>query len=503
MPPWVLLVEIALLTVIVCGLHALKPRLGLAPLYLAVGLIETFLFVAGKYDGDGNRIAAQLFFGEVAGVSFALFLPALLTTMVLVYVLEGTREARRFLLGLGILYVLHGGVDLILEMHANHPPPGLKNLGDSVLVEHKLSRRLASMGAMATDFVVIVVVYQFLINRLKRLPLAIPLFAALVAAMVNDSVVYTLLRGRLLDVNELWMLQKIQAGVVAGGTMAMYLAWQLRRNEEQLQRGVMQRSALDFIDLRRRVAEIQAQLEAQKEQLTYLRETFGRYVSNDVVDTLMENPDKLQLGGEVRNVTILFADIRSYSTLAESLGPTEIIGMLNRYFTAVTKVILDNKGMINEFEGDAVLAVFGAPLHVENHAELAMTSALGMLDRVRDLNAEFEHDGTAARWRAIGVDGLAIRIGLHTGEVVAGNIGSEVRTKYAVIGDTVNIASRVEGLNKPLHTSLLLTEQTRKHIVGTSSVVPPMVDMGTHAVKGRQEPVRVFTVENAYPTFNN
>ena len=202
-------------------------------------------------------------------------------------------------------------------------------------------------------------------------------------------------------------------------------------------------------------------------------------------------------------MTILFADIRGYSTLAEALAPTEVIGLLNDYFKGVTRVILENKGMINEFEGDAVLAVFGAPLELENHAELAVNSALGMLDAVRDLNAVWEDDGTAARWRGAGVDGLAIRIGIHTGEVVAGNIGSEARTKYAVIGDTVNTASRVEGLNKTLQTSVLLTSTTRAAVLARSTVVPPLVDMGSHVVKGRTEPVRVFTIENAYPSGSN
>jgi adenylate cyclase len=114
-----------------------------------------------------------------------------------------------------------------------------------------------------------------------------------------------------------------------------------------------------------------------------------------------------------------------------------------------------------------------------------------MLTCVESLNGQWEEDGTAARWRALGVDGLAIRIGIHTGKVVAGNIGSEARTKYAVIGDTVNTASRVEGLNKELSTSLLLTGSTYQSLADCSSHV---VDLGVHRVKGRSEPVQVYTV---------
>ena len=500
MPPYVLPLEIAGLTLAICGLHALKGRLGLAPLYVVIGLLEAFLFVAGKTHADGGaRIATEIFFANPANLSYTLFLPLLLMSVILVYVLEGTREARRVMVGIALLYVVHGVIDVILATHAANPPSGFPDLSHSVLVYYNHGSRFASLGSLLLDFVVIIVSYQFLVNRWRRLPLIVPLFCALVLAMVVDGVAYTLLRLRPIDTDDLWVFHKLQAGIAAGIPMAAYLAWQLRRQSEDVSDGIVVRNAFDIIDLRRRVEEFQLQLADQERQLAYLKDTFGRYVSNEVVQALLDDPEKLELGGEVREVTILFADIRGYSTLAESLAPTEVIGFLNRYFKAVTHVILENKGMINEFEGDAVLAVFGAPLDLPEHGELAVQSALGMLDAVRELNAEWEIDGTAARWRATGVDGLAIRIGLHSGEVVAGNIGSEVRTKYAVIGDTVNTASRVEGLNKTLKTSLLMTASTWAAVQGSALVVPPVVDMGTHAVKGRQEPVRVYTIENAYP----
>ena len=148
--------------------------------------------------------------------------------------------------------------------------------------------------------------------------------------------------------------------------------------------------------------------------------------------------------------------------------------------------------MINEFEGDAVLAVFGAPLPMEDHANRAIDAAHGMLAAVDDLNVEWDADGTSETWRAVGIDRLAIRIGLHSGPVVAGNIGSQARIKYAVIGDTVNTASRVEGLNKTLETSVLLTGATRA-LATTKHVT--FEDLGEHHVKGRTEPVHVFTTK--------
>ncbi len=265
---------------------------------------------------------------------------------------------------------------------------------------------------------------------------------------------------------------------LAGMRIAMALQVMVTQIIEEAQERVRIRDALD----------------QQAEEFRRIKRIFGRYVSNDVVETLTEHPDKLKLGGELRDVTILFADIRGYSTLSEALAPTEIIALLNHYFQAVTKVILDQRGMINEFEGDAVLAVYGAPLDLASHAECALVAAIGMLAAVDELNQEWEESGTLEKWRAVGMDGLAIRIGVHSGPVVAGNIGSEQRTKYAVIGDTVNTCSRVEGLNKVLKTDLLVTESTVAALT-SDALKALMIPLGSHVVKGRTEPVEVYTID--------
>ena len=126
----------------------------------------------------------------------------------------------------------------------------------------------------------------------------------------------------------------------------------------------------------------------------------------------------------------MFADIRGYSTMSEAMAPTEVIALLNRYYERVTSIILEQKGMINEFEGDAVLAVFGAPNDLSDHAYRAICAGQGMLLAVDALNKEFEEDGTNLKWKSVGIDRLSIRVGIHTGPVVAGNVGSEARTKY-------------------------------------------------------------------------
>jgi adenylate cyclase len=342
------------------------------------------------------------------------------------------------------------------------------------------------LGARLADFVVIIVSYQFLVNRMKSLPLVIPLFVALVLAMMMDAMVYSLLRGRLFALENLMVIEKLQAGIAAGLPMAIYLGWQLNKNKEQVDRGILDRGAFAIIDLRRQVEQIEA-------QLNHVRTTFGRYVSSKVVDSLLSDPSKLKLGGELRDVTIMFADIRGYTTMSEAMEPTEVIDLLNRYYERVTGIILEQQGMINEFEGDAILAVFGAPNDLPDHAYRAVCAAQGMLAAVDLLNLEFEADGTNLKWKGAGIDRLAIRIGLHSGPVVAGNVGSEQRTKYAVIGDTVNTAARVEGLCKTLKTDLLLSAKTLAEMDGKALPIA-LKPMGRHPVRGRSEDVEVYAL---------
>ncbi len=180
--------------------------------------------------------------------------------------------------------------------------------------------------------------------------------------------------------------------------------------------------------------------------------------------------------------------------MSEAMAPTEVIALLNRYYERVTSIILEQKGMINEFEGDAVLAVFGAPNDLSDHGHRAICAGRGMLKAVDILNKEFEADGTNLKWKSVGIDRLSIRVGIHTGPVVVGNVGSEARTKYAVIGDTVNIASRVEGLNKTLNTELLLTSTTLAQVKQSGCCVEVQA-LGSHPVRGRSEDVEVYTVE--------
>ena len=209
------------------------------------------------------------------------------------------------------------------------------------------------------------------------------------------------------------------------------------------------------------------------------RDSFARYLSRDVMARVLADAPSLR--GEHREVSILFSDLRGFTTLSEQMEPARIATHLNEYFGEMTAAIFAHRGMINDFVGDAVMAVFGAPMADDDHAWHAVQSALAMDRALQALNE---------RWEAVGLPRLRMGIGIHTGGVFAGNIGGRDRIKYTVIGDPVNVASRVEGLNKELGTTILVTEETLTAVGDRVRVR----DCGPQAVKGRVEKVRVFEV---------
>ena len=209
------------------------------------------------------------------------------------------------------------------------------------------------------------------------------------------------------------------------------------------------------------------------------RDSFARYLSRDVMAKVLADDPSLQ--GEYREVSILFSDLRGFTTMSERMQPADIAAHLTEYFAAMTAAIFEHRGMINDFVGDAVMAVFGAPANDPDHAWNAVQSAIDMDRALTELNA---------RWQKTGEVELRMGIGIHTGRVFAGNVGGRDRMKYTVMGDPVNVASRVEGLNKDLSTTLLITEETLAAVADRVRVR----DCGPVAVKGRVEKVRVYEV---------
>ena len=207
-----------------------------------------------------------------------------------------------------------------------------------------------------------------------------------------------------------------------------------------------------------------------------LRAAFGQYVSPQVMDQVLRSG--APLGGEVRRVTVLMSDLRGFTTMSERLPPEVVSAMMNEYFTAMVDVILAHRGLVQDFIGDAIMAVFGAPLDDPEHCWHAARTAVGMHAALQSLNR---------RWEAEGRGPLAMGIAVHTGPVFAGTLGAPRKKKYAVLGDTVNLTSRMEGLNRDLGTGILMSGAAL--VVLRDRVVAR--DRGRVTVKGRSEPVEI------------
>ena len=226
-------------------------------------------------------------------------------------------------------------------------------------------------------------------------------------------------------------------------------------------------------------------LTGEERERSRMRQLFGRYVSDEVVDVLLADDRKPDLAGESKTVTVLFSDIRGFTTISEKLTAHEVVEMLNAYFTRVCEPILAAGGTVDKYIGDAVMAVFGSPVPHPDHARRAVRAALGM---VRE--AEQFRQWMAARFPDRGLADFSIGVGLHTGEAVIGDIGTPKRREFTAIGDTVNTASRLEGVTKELKVQIAASEST-------ISAAGPGIRTGkvqTLTVKGRSEAVRVYEI---------
>jgi len=212
-----------------------------------------------------------------------------------------------------------------------------------------------------------------------------------------------------------------------------------------------------------------------------MKRLFGQYVSKDVYEELVANPELARLGGHRREMTVLFSDIRGFTTLSEKGQPEEVVQTLNEYFTRMVHLVFLHKGTLDKFVGDMVMALFGAPLADPRHADHAVEAALDMVAELGTLNQ---------MWKAEGRPELDIGIGINTGPMIAGNIGSDAIMSYTVIGDAVNLGSRLESLNKQYGTRIIISDATRLQLTGRYVFRP----LGDVVVKGRTEAVAIFEV---------
>jgi adenylate cyclase len=217
-----------------------------------------------------------------------------------------------------------------------------------------------------------------------------------------------------------------------------------------------------------------------------VKKVFSRFVSRDVYDQLIANPASACLGGQRRDMSVLFSDIRGFTTFSERGRAEDVVAQLNDYFSTMVPLVFEHRGTVDKFVGDMIMALFGAPLDDADHADHAVRTALAMLVRLEELNAT---------WAAAGLPQLGIGIGINSGDMVAGNIGSETIMSYTVIGDAVNLGARLESLNKNYGTSIIISAFTRARLKGRYDMKP----LGAVTVKGKSEPVEIFEVRPAEP----
>lgn len=188
---------------------------------------------------------------------------------------------------------------------------------------------------------------------------------------------------------------------------------------------------------------------------SYIRNAFGHYLNTDVINELLSDPDKLKLGGEQKNLTAFFTDIKGFSSISEQLEPSDLVKLLNIYLTNMSDIILELRGTIDKYEGDAIISFFGAPVELSDHPERACLSAVKMKRMERELNKQFLDNKLAP-------SPLHTRIGINTGPMVVGNMGTATKMDYTIMGNSVNLAARLEGVNKQYGTWILMSENTHK-----------------------------------------
>ncbi|HUL43835.1 MAG TPA: adenylate/guanylate cyclase domain-containing protein [Bacteroidota bacterium] len=217
----------------------------------------------------------------------------------------------------------------------------------------------------------------------------------------------------------------------------------------------------------------------ERKQKALIKSMFSRYVNPTIVEELVAHPEKLRLGGERKVVTVFFSDIEHFTQLSEKMSPEYLVTILNEYLNIMTSIILFHNGTLDKYEGDAIVAFWGAPIQQDDHPLSACSAALQMQKSLIGLNKVWQQEGKPE---------LSMRIGINTGEVIVGNMGGSNRFDYTVIGDSVNLGARLESANKQYHTGIMISESTYKQVEG--KVLARELDL--LVVAGKTEPIRVY-----------
>jgi adenylate cyclase len=220
---------------------------------------------------------------------------------------------------------------------------------------------------------------------------------------------------------------------------------------------------------------------SEEKEKKKIKNAFQHYLNPAVINELLEHPEQLQLGGQKKELTVFFSDVRGFTTISETLSPEALTALLNEYFTPMTKLILESSGLLDKYIGDAIMAVWGAPIPLDDHADRALSASLAMLDELAVLQQ---------KWKRESLPPIDIGIGLNTGQMVVGNMGSDQRFDYTVLGDAVNLGARLEAINKQYGTRILISEFVLKRLKRPESYLIREIDK--IKVKGKNESVVIY-----------
>lgn len=228
----------------------------------------------------------------------------------------------------------------------------------------------------------------------------------------------------------------------------------------------------------------------ERKKAMFLENTLSRYISREVVNLILRKPEDLILDGEEKDITILFTDIRNFTSMSENMNPKDIVTILRDYFEAMVKVIFKYNGTLDKFIGDAMMCVYGAPVDQSNHAENAILSALEIKKELKKFNNSRINSGLSE---------IKIGIGINSGTAITGNVGSKERLEYTAIGDSVNTASRLESTNKIYGTTIIVSENTHDRVKG--KFISREIDVVN--LKGKEIPVKIFEIINTIKDATN
>lgn len=225
----------------------------------------------------------------------------------------------------------------------------------------------------------------------------------------------------------------------------------------------------------------------ESKEKNFLNNAFKQYISPELIDAMVTNEIMPTLGGSKSNITAYFTDIASFSTFSEKIGdPSKLVDLLNEYLTAMTDTLLGNKGTLDKYEGDAIIAFFGAPMPLENHAQSACNSAIDMQNKLKKLRKKWKGEGD--KWPEV-VHNMHMRIGINSGDIVTGNMGSSMRKNYTMMGDAVNLAARLESAAKQYGAYIQISEDTQSHLEDGKYIYR---SLDTIRVVGKSKPVKTF-----------